>query len=64
MDSKHIKVDRNQQIKIQNIEKQNHPCLVFRMFTTMALCPVPPSFVMVAQTYEALAAAKYRSQLG
>ena len=41
MDSKHIKVDKNQQI-----EKNVTHHLVFCMFLTMAFCPVLPAFAM------------------
>ena len=47
MDSKHIKVYENQQI--EKIEKKNHTHSDFYVSLTIALCPVPPGFVMVPQ---------------
>ena len=54
MDSKHIKVDKNQQIA-----KDITPiCLlvcyffVFCIFLTIALCPVPPGFARTAHIYK------------
>ena len=46
-DSKHIKVDNNQQKQIEKIEKRKLPAFCFlHVSHSMALCSVPPGFAM------------------